>query len=184
MGRHTSHPFLVHDTKYIENRSGTLYPVTYRHLSAKLALTSPTSGGLAVGIVRSRTQATKLQCCRTDVNVTTIFRNSHDMNLEWPHWQTNHAVLCMLWLHVDRNYPCNEKHRPDLCYRTKENSVAWVCERTIPTEPDHSTFFYVTYINSVRISQEVQYIFVVQSRTLTTRPQRRSTFFYIIYIYI
>jgi hypothetical protein len=32
---------------------GTLYP-------QKLALTSPTSGGLSVGIVRSRTQATDI----------------------------------------------------------------------------------------------------------------------------
>jgi hypothetical protein len=35
--------------------SGTLYP-------QKLALTSPTSGGLSVFIVRSRTQATEFVC--------------------------------------------------------------------------------------------------------------------------
>jgi hypothetical protein len=39
-----------------------------------------------------------------------------------------------------------------------------------------------TYINSVRTSQEAQYISVLQPGTLTTRPQRRSTFFYITYI--
>jgi hypothetical protein len=37
-----------------------------------------------------------------------------------------------------------------------------------------STFFYITYINSVRTSQETQYISVLQPETLTTRPQRRS----------
>jgi hypothetical protein len=45
-----------------------------------------------------------------------------------------------------------------------------------------STFFYITYINSVRTSQEAQHISVVQSGTLTTRPQRRSTFFHITYM--
>jgi hypothetical protein len=37
--------------------------LTMRHLHLqKLALTSPTSGGLSVGIVRSRTKATELAC--------------------------------------------------------------------------------------------------------------------------
>jgi hypothetical protein len=45
-----------------------------------------------------------------------------------------------------------------------------------------STFFYITYINSVRTSQETQYISVLYPGALTTRPQRRSTFFYITYI--
>jgi hypothetical protein len=38
------------------------------------------------------------------------------------------------------------------------------------------------YINSVRNSQETQYISVLQPGTLTTRTQSRSTFFYITYI--
>jgi hypothetical protein len=38
------------------------------------------------------------------------------------------------------------------------------------------------YINSVRTSQETQYISVLHPGTLTTRSQRRFTFFYITYI--
>jgi hypothetical protein len=54
---------------------------------------------------------------------------------------------------------------------------------TLTTGPQRrSTFFYITYINSVRTSQESQYISVLQPETLTTRPQRQSTFFYITYI--
>jgi hypothetical protein len=53
----------------------------------------------------------------------------------------------------------------------------------LTTRPQRrSTFFYITYINSVRTSHETQYISVVLPGTLTTRPQRRSTFFYITYI--
>jgi hypothetical protein len=37
-----------------------------------------------------------------------------------------------------------------------------------------STFFYITYINSFRTSQETQYTSVLQPGTLTTRPQKRS----------
>jgi hypothetical protein len=43
-----------------------------------------------------------------------------------------------------------------------------------------SAFFYITYINSVRTSQETQYISVLQPRTLTTRPHRRSLDGYIL----
>jgi hypothetical protein len=43
-------------------------------------------------------------------------------------------------------------------------------------------FLDATYINSIRTSQEAQYISVLQPGTLTTRPQRWSTFFYITYI--
>jgi multisubunit Na+/H+ antiporter MnhE subunit len=54
---------------------------------------------------------------------------------------------------------------------------------TLSTRPQRrSTFFYITYINSVRTSQETQYISILQPGTLTTRPQTRSTFFYITYI--
>jgi hypothetical protein len=35
------------------------------------------------------------------------------------------------------------------------------------------TFFYITYINSVRTSQETQYASVLPAGTLTTRSQRR-----------
>jgi hypothetical protein len=48
-------------------------------------------------------------------------------------------------------------------------------ERTLTTRPQRrSTFVYITYINSVRTSQQTQYISVVYPGTLTTRPQRRS----------
>jgi hypothetical protein len=47
--------------------------------------------------------------------------------------------------------------------------------RTLTTRPQRrSTFFYITYINSVRTSQETQFISVLQPGTLTTRPQKRS----------
>jgi hypothetical protein len=46
-----------------------------------------------------------------------------------------------------------------------------------------STFFCITYINSVRTSQETQYMSILQPGTLTTRQQRRSTFFYITYTF-
>jgi hypothetical protein len=36
------------------------------------------------------------------------------------------------------------------------------------------TFFYITYMNSVRTLQETQYLSVLQPGTLNTRPQRRS----------
>jgi hypothetical protein len=39
------------------------------------------------------------------------------------------------------------------------------------------TFFYITYITSVRTSQEIQYISVLLPGTLATRPQRRSYIF-------
>jgi hypothetical protein len=46
---------------------------------------------------------------------------------------------------------------------------------TLTTRPQGwSTFFYITYINSVRTSQETQYISVLQPEILTTRAQRRS----------
>jgi hypothetical protein len=62
-------------------------------------------------------------------------------------------------------------------------SVARNSDHTLTTKPQRrSTFFYITYINSVRTTQETQYISVLQPGTLTTRPQRRSTFFYITYI--
>jgi hypothetical protein len=52
--------------------------------------------------------------------------------------------------------------------------------RNYDTRPQRwSTFFYITYINSIRTSQETQYISVQQPGTLTTRQQRPSTFFYI-----
>jgi hypothetical protein len=38
-----------------------------------------------------------------------------------------------------------------------------------------ATFFYITYIYSVRTSQEAHYISVLYPGTLATRPQRRST---------
>jgi hypothetical protein len=47
--------------------------------------------------------------------------------------------------------------------------------RTRTSEQRRSTFFYITYINSIRTSQETQYISVLQPGALTTRPQRRST---------
>jgi multisubunit Na+/H+ antiporter MnhE subunit len=75
----------------------------------------------------------------------------------------------------------SHKHNPIL----KKNSVALVRagNRTLTTRTQiRSTFFYITYINSVRTSQKIQYISVLQLGTLTTRPQRRSTFFYITYI--
>jgi hypothetical protein len=40
-------------------RKGSVTLTIWHPLSAKLALTSPTSGGRSVGIVRSRTQATE-----------------------------------------------------------------------------------------------------------------------------
>jgi hypothetical protein len=39
---------------------------------------------------------------------------------------------------------------------------------------DSYCHFVITYINSVRTSQETQYLSVLQPGTLTTRPQRRS----------
>jgi hypothetical protein len=57
--------------------------------------------------------------------------------------------------------------------RPKSNS------EPLTTRPQRRfTFFYMTYINSVRTSLETQYISVMYPGTLTTRPQRRSTFFY------
>jgi hypothetical protein len=54
---------------------------------------------------------------------------------------------------------------------------------TLATRPQRrSTLFYITYINSVRTSQETQFISVLQSGTLTARLQRWSTFFYLTYI--
>jgi hypothetical protein len=41
---------------------------------------------------------------------------------------------------------------------------------------------YTKHTDTVRTSQEAQYISNLQPGTLTTRPQRRSTFFYITYI--
>jgi hypothetical protein len=47
--------------------------------------------------------------------------------------------------------------------------------RTRTTRPQRrSASFYITYINSVRTSQEAQYISDLWPRTLITRPQRRS----------
>jgi hypothetical protein len=63
------------------------------------------------------------------------------------------------------------------------NGTSGSVARNSDTRPQmRSTFFYTTYINSVRTSQETQYISVLWLGTLTTRPQRRSTFFYITYI--
>jgi hypothetical protein len=63
------------------------------------------------------------------------------------------------------------------------HSRIWVDPELWPL--DHrgrSTFCYITYINSVRTSQETQYISVLQPGTLTTRTQSQYTFFYITYI--
>jgi hypothetical protein len=53
----------------------------------------------------------------------------------------------------------------------------WICSQDLLiTRPQkRSTFFYITYINSVRTSQEAQYSSVLWPGTLTTRPHRRST---------
>jgi hypothetical protein len=54
---------------------------------------------------------------------------------------------------------------------------------TLTTRPQRrSTCFYITNINSVPTSQEIQYISVLHPGTMATRLQRRSTFFYITYI--
>jgi hypothetical protein len=53
---------------------------------------------------------------------------------------------------------------------------------SLHTGQRRSTFFYMTYINSVRTSQETQYISDLQPGTLTTRPQGWPTFFYKAYI--
>jgi hypothetical protein len=48
-----------------------------------------------------------------------------------------------------------------------------------------STSFYITYyINSVRTSQEAQYISVMKPGTLTARPQRRSAEAYVMNIFV
>jgi hypothetical protein len=51
--------------------------------------------------------------------------------------------------------------------------------RSVARNSDHKTtdaiYFYITYINSVRTSQETQYISVLQPGTLTTRPQTTSS---------
>jgi hypothetical protein len=62
-----------------------------------------------------------------------------------------------------------------------ENTVSPFCsQEPLTTRPQgRSTFFYITYTNSVCTSQETQYISVQKPGILTTRPQRRSTFFYI-----
>jgi hypothetical protein len=67
--------------------------------------------------------------------------------------------------------------------RRISNPDLWIWLWTLTTIPQRrSTFFNITYIISVRTSQEAQYISDLYSGTLTTRPQRRSTFFYITYI--
>jgi hypothetical protein len=68
----------------------------------------------------------------------------------------------------------------------RKSGSAWNRTRTsgsVPRNPDRggqrpqrrSTSFCITYINSVRTSQKTQYISVLYSRTLTTRPQRQSS---------
>jgi hypothetical protein len=81
---------------------------------------------------------------------------------------------------------CNVKlgFQLSICSRMKENHEKTWSSWSVagPSRNRRSTFFYITYINSVRTSQEAQYISVLWQGTQTTRPQRRSTFFYITYI--
>jgi hypothetical protein len=56
---------------------GTLYP-------QKLALTSPTSGGLSVGIVHSRTQTTEFVCFLYCCTIVTNLKNELNESSESP----------------------------------------------------------------------------------------------------
>jgi hypothetical protein len=61
-------------------------------------------------------------------------------------------------------------------YRRESNpGPLYLQPGTLSTRPQRrSTFFCITYINSVHTSQETQYISVPQSGTLASRSQRRS----------
>jgi hypothetical protein len=95
---------------------------------------------------------------------------------------------CRILGFLDRS--CRVDPVPDPLLLRKSGSAVnltrdlWICSPgTLTTRPQRrSTFFCITYIKSVRTSQETQYICILQPGTLTTRPQRRSTFFCISYI--
>jgi hypothetical protein len=72
---------------------GTIYP-------QKLALTSPTSGGRSVGIVRSQTQATKFciqavpERCSQTSDSSSFYQNRNKYHETFKSWTTTQTVLC------------------------------------------------------------------------------------------